>query len=342
MSNAQFEIFNQYDALKKTHDYLRDTAPKLLAVMGNNNNFIFFGCGSSYYVAKSGAAIAAMYGADKAYAVAAGDFIVNMEAYRRAVDGSCVFMISRSGRTSEMLIASEMIRNAGLNCTIVSVCATENAPMIDLSDYNVEIPWAFDESICQTRTVSNLYAALAIILAKRYGDEKTLVSFAELIANGKAYLEETDRLTAPVSKMDWKNAVVLSDGTVCGVAEEGALAFNEICMKRSNYYHMLDLRHGPMVLLGKDTLVVMLMSSAEHDRQEALLADVKKRGAYVVCISSDVNYPEADMLISIPDYVHTVKGIALLNAIQCITLGIATASGNDPDHPDGLDPWITL
>lgn len=342
MSSAGFEIFNQYDALNKTGNYLSENMDAILRVVGNSENFVFFGCGSSFSLAKSGAAIAAMYGAGKAAAVAAGDFIVNFDTYRRLVDGACLFMLSRSGRTSEMLIAAEMIRREKINCTVVSICATENAPMAALSDYSAEIPWAFDESVCQTRTVSNLYMGVAIILAERYGDKKTVRDFGRLIAGGDAFLRETDKRVEPAAKGSWKNVVVLTDGTPCGIAEEGALAFNEICMCRSNYYHLLDLRHGPMVLLNRETLVVMLMSSDEHDRQAALLDDIKRRGCYVVCVSSDKNYPAADIMIDIPDYCHTVKGLALLNTIQCITLGMALAAGNDPDHPTGLDPWIKL
>lgn len=342
MSKAEFEIFNQYNALDRTMNYLSDNMDGIQGVVGNYKDFVFFGCGSSFSVAKSGSTMAAMYGAGKTAAIAAGDFIVNFDTYRRLIEGACVFMLSRSGKTSEMLIAAEMIRKQDINCTIVSICATEKAPIAAFSDYSVEIPWAFDESVCQTRTVSNLYLAISMVISERFGDKKAVEDFGRLITIGDSFLRETNESVKPVENGNWNNAVVLADGTPCGIAEEGALAFNEICMCRSNYYHLLDLRHGPMVLLNNNTLVVMLMSSNEHDRQAALLDDIKKRNCYVVCVSSDCGYSSADIIVKIPDYCHTVKGLALLNTIQCITLGIARANGTDPDHPKGLEPWINL
>lgn len=33
------------------------------------------------------------------------------------------------------------------------------------------------------------------------------------------------------------------DAELCGICEEGALTFKEICQVDSNYYHLLDARH---------------------------------------------------------------------------------------------------
>lgn len=38
---------------------------------------------------------------------------------------------------------------------------------------------------------------------------------------------------------------------MCGIAEEGALAFTEIAMLTGRYFHLLDYRHGPIVISGE-------------------------------------------------------------------------------------------
>lgn len=342
MSLSQTEIFNQYKSLTRTYELYQEKRGDILSVISEYDRFVFFGCGSSYSLAKSAAAIASIYGAEGAVAIAAGDYIVNHERYTKALEGACVVFISRSGRTSEMLIAAELIREHGINCAMVSVCATENAPLCEFAKLNIELPWAFDNSVCQTQTVSNLYVSIVLMLAQRYGDERTEEQLKEIIGNGEAYLAGLSGTLEKLYDGGWEKAVVLSDAASTGIAEEGALAFNEICMMPSNYYHVLDVRHGPMVLIREKTLVIMLFSPAETARQLALLEDMKAHGAYTIVVAADDAFAAADMFIKIPDYDLALAGLLLVNAIQILALGIAVARGIDPDKPKGLDAWIKL
>lgn len=343
MSLSQNEILGQYNSLAKTFKLFEEKGNEILSAIENKNRFVFFGCGSSYYISKSAAVAANIYGASGAIAVAAGDFIVNCEQYKKTLDGTCVVFISRSGKTSEMVIAAEMIRSWNIDCTVLSICATENAPLYDYAKLSIELPWAFDKSVCQTQTVSNLYAAVLLLLALRYKDDALVKQLSELIADGNAFITSLPERLEPLYKKTWSKAVVLSDGITAGIAEEGALAFNELCMLPSNFYHVLDVRHGPMVLIKEGTLVVLLCSAAENTRQLALLRDIKKRGAYTLVVTESDAFNEADLVIKTTGYGKpALSGFHLINVIQLLSLGIATATGIDPDNPDGLDAWIKL
>lgn len=83
----------------------------------------------------------------------------------------------------------------------------------------------------------------------------------------------------------WENAVVLADGPVCGIAEEGALAFTEIAMLTGRYFHLLDYRHGPIVISGEKTITVMLLRPGEEKLQGAMVRDVIGHGGTVVTVS---------------------------------------------------------
>lgn len=342
MSLSQMEIFNQYKSLTKTYELLQEKRGDIVSVISGYERFVFFGCGSSYSLAKSAAVTASIYGAKGAVAIAAGDYIVNHAQYTKALEDACVVFISRSGRTSEMLIAAELIREYGVNCVMLSLCATEDAPLCKYTKLNIELPWAFDNSVCQTQTVSNLYASSLLILAMCYGDEKIISQLSELIGAGEDYLAALSVKLEKLYDGGWEKAVVLCDGSSAGIAEEGALAFNEICMLPSNYYHVLDVRHGPMVLIKEKTIVIMLFSSAETEKQLALMNDIKAQGAFTLVLAADDAFAGADMFIKIPDYDHAIAGLMLVNAIQILTLGIAKATGVDPDKPKGLDAWIKL
>lgn len=341
MSNARKEIFNQYDALAKTTSLLSVNSNEISNFISKYEYFVFIGCGSSYSIAKSGVAICNRFGF-KSLTIAAGDFLVNPSSYLPVFNNAIIVLISRSGKTSEMIRAAEIIKH---NCSgnyFISICATEKSPMSSLSDYIIELPWAFDDSTCQTRTVTNLYSAMALLISIKAGYDDLFNDFDKLIKNGPSFLSSVSDMTDPFKSKTFENYVVLSDAETTGIAEEGALAFNEICMKRSNYYHILDFRHGPMVLLNEHTLVIALLSSSENELQNKLLEDIKKRGSSLICVSANHVDCKSDLFISIPDYDHIIKGISLLNVLQVLTLGISENNGNDPDNPTGLDPWIVL
>ena len=108
MSLSQAEIFNQYKSLSKTYELFEEKRGDILSVLGGYNRFVFFGCGSSYSLAKSAAMSASIYGADGAVAIAAGDYIVNHEQYSKATGLECLFgglyLMGKQERINELFL----------------------------------------------------------------------------------------------------------------------------------------------------------------------------------------------------------------------------------------------
>lgn len=84
--------------------------------------------------------------------------MLNFPHYEKVIQNTLLVTLLRSGSTTGLVLA---VQNAKEKYSIpcVSICATQNSDMSGLADLNLEIPCAFDESVCQTRTVSNFYAA---------------------------------------------------------------------------------------------------------------------------------------------------------------------------------------
>jgi len=137
--------------------------------------------------------------------------------------------------------------------------------------------------------------------------------------------------------------VVLADGEADGLAEEGALAFKEISQLPSNYYHLLDARHGPMVLFGARTLVLAALRTPVDARERALIADIVARGAAVVCFSNlPCDIPGAECFALGEDVGAAAGGLGLLALCQLASLYKSAHTGCNPDLPDGLSPWISI
>jgi glucosamine--fructose-6-phosphate aminotransferase (isomerizing) len=246
------EMENQFDALNLTVEYLDQQSDKICHFFESENKIIVFGCGSSLSVAKSIAMMLTGMAGRSAFAVAAGDYIVNEKDYATFIKDAAIISVSRSGSTSEIIRAVKLAKNAGAH-KAMSICAVKDADIAGLAELNLEMPWIYDYSVCQTRTVNNLYASGLMIAALLAGDKDTL----EILKKAPAYLEDFNKnystVFEEIAKKEWNHGVVLADSYMSGLAEEGALAFKEICQLNSNYYHILDLRHGPMVMINKDT-----------------------------------------------------------------------------------------
>lgn len=348
MYRTQQEIKDQFQALDKTLNYINEKEAYLMPFYRNAKKVIVFGCGSSYMLAKSAAFQLEQMAGIPAVAIAAGDYLVNKASYKKMIQGSSLISISRSGSTSEIIRAVRLAKdNGAADC--LSVCARENAEIAAFSEYHLDLPWCYDTSVCQTRTVTNLYAALLMSVAVFCNDQELTGYLMQVPGAAEAYQIRFDSVFEEIAGWNWKRGVVLADAGMAGIAEEGALAFKEICQCNSNYYHLLDSRHGPMVMIGPETLVLALVTDQAPGLQYDLLRDIRKKGA--PCVYFDTNVREPEMFakeetmirIQLPCGKRPEAAVLfMMYGIQSITCARAVNSGINPDEPNGLDAWIEL
>lgn len=339
------EIFSQHEALAKTLELSKGMADKIKAYFDTKKpkRVIFIGCGSSYSLSKSASAALRMRCDIPAYAYSAGDLLVGFDRYKTLLSGSVLIPLSRSGSTSEVVMLCKRAQEE-LGTELISICAKEGSALAPMAALNVEIPWAFDESVCQTRCVTNLYLASMALVAAVTGDAALMDSLGTAVGAMADYMAKNRDALAQVAKADWNNIVVLADGELEGIAEEASLAFTEISLLPSRYYHVLDVRHGPVVLIDAKTLVLIALSPGESEHQSKLVADIKARGATVV-VFTPAGAPASDAVTEIvPAKLdsYAAYGVPFIFIAQATSFFKALERGNNPDQPAGLDPWIKL
>ena len=339
------EILDTPNALKKTYGYFCEKANEVEAFFAKNTRrkFTFLGCGSSYMLSKSASIIFASYEATSACAIAAGEYIINPEFWKETVKDSIVVTISRSGKTSEMVKAVKNIKET-LGCDVISISMKDNNDIMPMSNLDLTLDWCYDNSVCQTRTVTNLYAAV-LLLASYYAKDEALKASIKVACdtNEKFQLENREALEK-IAAMDWEDVTVLADGPVRDIAEEGALAFTEITMLTGRYFPMLDYRHGPIVISGKKSLTMMLINPAEDSLQKDMVADVLSHGGPVVVVSKHKdNIYGATAHIQIDGIEKFAAwGIPFIYLCQMTAFTKSVNMGGNPDAPQGLDAFIIL
>ena len=336
------EIHTQFDALETTQKYI-DTKLDDLSRLISGAPLVVVGSGSSYSIACSVAWMARVRMGSHAVAIAAGDLLLHMDEYRPILEGCTLIVLSRSGETSEIVISIQNMKKAGIHFQVVGVSCVENSTLAKLSTLMIELPWAFDQSVCQTRTITTLFFFGAYMIAKLAGDTALTADILKAIQAGPGYFERIETQMKEIAGLPWKRAVVLGDAELSGLCDEGALAFKEICQIPSNYYHLLDVRHGPMVLIDTETLVIVVLSRHDNPYELDLVRDLQKKGAVLV-VYSDIETELKDVFaVNFGETLQApARGILAIVICQLISYYKSFLTKVDPDAPDGLAPWIKL
>lgn len=342
------EIHSQYQALKKTINLVsaRKEECRKFFSDAKPDRIIVAGCGSSYQLSQAISMSVGIHLGLPSFAIPGGDLMLNMNQYMPLFDGRPMLVIvSRSGSTSEVLYTIQELKKSAINLSVFCIACTEKSPIAELADFSLEIPWAFDESVCQTRSVTNLYAAAMLAIAAVARDDTVFESYITLADNGEAYISSFEEDIQNLGQSEFTSVAVLADGEGAALADEAALAFNEIAYTPSTFKHVLDVRHGPIVLFDKNTVVILKIGKEHLDYHEALIDDIRKRGSRIIVVS-DVELPpiaDVSLQISFGFNLHSMASTAVVMPVaQLLSYYRAVAIHADPDQPDGLDAWIKL
>ncbi|HBE79030.1 MAG TPA: hypothetical protein DDW65_14835 [Firmicutes bacterium] len=348
MNYTYKEIKSQYEALRKTFDYITAKKDEVVRFYNEKSpqSIIFTGCGSSYDLCQSAEFTCRLRLGIASAAIASGDLMLNYTSYAKLFDGALLIAPTRSGNTSEVIQAIKNVKSLQPSLPVIGITCVENSDLAKTADLTLEIPWAFDESVCQTRTVTNLYMVNLLILAHLCNDQKLIHDLDAVIEAGIDFMEKYEGKLKNLAENDWNDAVVLADGELQGIATEGALAFMEIARTPGRYYHLLDVRHGPMVLVNNHTLaVVSLTTETATHYQLDLINDLLKKGTKVVVFGSRQISPIPGVALQVSidsDFDNAALGVSFIFILQALAYYKAIHKGINPDQPEGLDPWIKL
>ncbi|WAA66300.1 SIS domain-containing protein [Microbacterium oxydans] len=183
------------------------------------------GCGTSWFMAQSYAALREASGQGETDAFAASEAFMD-----RGYDA--VVALTRSGTTTEVLELVEQVKG---RITTIGVIGDPDSPLVSLVDEAVLLPFADEQSVVQTRFATT---ALALFRAS-LGEDLT-----GAIADATAVLAEPgdDELR------DAEQYTFLGRGWTIGLAHEAALKLRESSQSWTEAYPSMDYRHGPIAI----------------------------------------------------------------------------------------------
>jgi glutamine---fructose-6-phosphate transaminase (isomerizing) len=346
MYQSHAEIFNQNESLERTLKYLLNQKEAIIDFIRKNkpDEIVFIACGSSYWLSLSSAMTMTEKTGIRCMAVKSGDIVLNPEYYQTLFKKPLVIAPSRSGSTSETLMAIALFKK-WYSAPVLSIVGFENAPILAISDMTLELNWINEISICQTRAFSNLYMA-SLMIGTILGKDEKLMDMLENYL--KRFIQVRTRIDKQVKSLihdlpDYKALCIIANGKQYGVAIEGAYINVEMAQFPSHYYGTLELRHGPIVMIDSNYLTFIFCKDKPNDYEVKLIAEIKKAGGETAIIAAEDANANADF-----SFIYGTKSepeiVALFGVfvLQALAYYKAVQLGLNPDQPKELVQWIKI
>jgi fructoselysine-6-P-deglycase FrlB-like protein len=190
------------------------------------------GCGTSWFMAQSYAAAREASGHGETDAFAASEMPLG-RAYDRVV------VLSRSGTTTEIVQLLERLRGTA---PTVAVTAVPGTPVPEAADAVIDLSFADEESVVQTR-----FATTELVLLR-----------AHLGVDPGPAADAAERVLAaplPAEMLAARQFTFLGTGWTYGLANEAALKLREAAGMWTEAYPAMEYRHGPVAVTGPGSIV---------------------------------------------------------------------------------------
>jgi len=307
--------------------------------------WLFVGCGSSYYVALSAAASMRMLARQPAWAVAASEVLLYPELVLGPAKNVVAVLISRSGLTSEVLRAAELLKKRGVPTIAVSCAAGQ--PLEKLTSAAIVMPAVEEQSTVMTRSFTSMLLSLQVLAARVSGNSAFIDALAQMADDAEAALESLpDRVGEFVGSHGFDDYVCLGQGPFYGIACEAALKATEMSVSYAQSFHTLEFRHGPKSIVSPETLLVFLISDTGYEAECELLQEMKALGGTTLAITNRADArvrASADLLVELSlDGPELARLVCYLVPAQLLGLYTGLQKGEDPDRPRNLSRVVVL
>ncbi len=263
-------------------------------------------------------------------------------------------VISQSGETADTLAAMRLAKQAGAHIIAITNCVGST---VSREADDVIYTWAGPEiAVASTKAYTTQLMCLCLLALKTAFLRGTVTD-----AEYKALLDELEEIPgkaqtildnqAAIQKFASRNfnkekVFYIGRQYDSATSLECALKLKEVSYMHSEAFAAGELKHGPIALIDKNTLVVA--TATKKDLFEKLISnivEVKSRGAATLVITQDDagSFGEsADEVIVIPDTSEVFTSMLSIIPAQLFAYYCAVQRGNDPDKPRNLAKSVTV
>lgn len=342
------EIFSQGGVWQSVIATLRDSSllESILRSSANKQEWLFVGCGTSFYLAEAAALSWTLLTGQRARAIPASEVLLFPNLFFPGASQIQAVVISRSGRTSEAVRAAKALTQS-LQIPTVGITCARDSELERVCEFCVVLESADEKSTVMTRSFTSMLLALQVLAARR--------------ANNRAFLEALRAMAAAfapripmlahhiqefVARHTFDDYVFLGQGPFHGIAREAALKVMEMSCSYSQFFHALEFRHGPKAIVSPATCLTFFLSDSGYKAETEVLSEMKELGGVIVAICNRTNpqiRQSADLVVELDCNGEELAFLAPYT-VPCQLLGLFTGlrKGLNPDQPKNLTRVVML
>ncbi|AKA71484.1 glutamine--fructose-6-phosphate transaminase (isomerizing) [Clostridium scatologenes] len=308
-------------------------------------------CGTAYH-----AGIVGKYVIEKLARIPVEVEVASEFRYRDPIinERTLMIVVSQSGETADTLAA---LREAKANGARVIAVTNVVGSSVSREADDVLYTWAGPEiAVASTKAYVTQLIAMYII-ALFFAENKKTLKESEIEAIKKEMLilperaekvlknKETIQKFASKTYMH-KDMFFLGRGLDYAVAMEGSLKLKEISYIHSEAYAGGELKHGPIALIEKGTIVIAGATQENlYDKMVSNIKEVKTRGANVLGIAFEGHTEiekTVDSVLYIPEVKDILAPVISVIPLQLLSYYMAIQKGCDVDKPRNLAKSVTV
>lgn len=312
------------------------------------NQVYFVACGTAYHASLYAQYLLRTWIDLPVYCMSASEF--RYGNYRLNENTLCVF-VSQSGETSDTLAALKLSKE--YKSQTISITNVLGSSLARLSDYVLYTCAGPEIAVASTKAYTTqlvLLACLCLKLASLMGMEpkckaKLIQELKKMPEIVEEMLQKED-IMAGFAKLlkNQKDAYFIGRQLDYLSVLEGALKLKEISYVHADAYMAGELKHGPIALIEKDTVVVALATQPNVAQKTiSNILETVARGAKVILITSTNQNTEGfEYVVKIPNVDPMLSCIPATILLQEFAYYVAKEKGCDVDKPRNLAKSVTV
>ena len=317
----------------------------------NAGRIVITACGTAYH-----AGCVAKYAFERLARIPVVVDVASEYRYRDPIlyKNDIFIVISQSGETADTLAAMRLAKEAGSHVIAITNCVGST---VSREADDVIYTWAGPEiAVASTKAYTTQLMCLSLLALKMAHLRGTIddVKFRSLLdeletipSKAQSILDEQSAVQKFASQNFNKEKVFyIGRQFDSATSLECALKLKEVSYMHSEAFAAGELKHGPIALIDKSTLVVATATMpALFEKLISNIVEVKSRGAATLVITqcSDTSFNNsADEIITIPQTDEVFISMLSIIPSQLFAYYCSVLRGIDPDKPRNLAKSVTV
>ena len=307
----------------------------------NASNIYITGSGTSYNSGLLGKQLLSKFAKIKTEVIMASEFQYSSDYLE---PNSAVIAISQSGETADVLHSVKKAKENGAK--ILSIVNVPTSSLARISDSILTLNCGPEIGVAATKSFMGqlmiIYKIVNILSRGQMPFDE--LKQKNLLLMVKKVLKLDSVIQNLISSLDKniKDIYILGRSIHYPIALEGSLKIKELAYIHAEGLAAGELKHGPLALIDKESVVVVL-NPTDETYQDVISSsnEIKSRGAHIIGISNK-KADVYDRFVELPDVDSYLYPIMEIIPLQLMSYYLALEKQVDPDYPRNLAKSVTV